>query len=65
MTHLRLRSHGIPRKPRGWDQGGDKMHRPAGRVHSPITWLPELFGPGKSTKRRPNRVCPFVEYLRT
>ena len=36
-----------------------------GRQHSPSTWLPELLGPGKGTKRRPNRVCPFVDYLRT
>ena len=25
-----------------------------GRVHWPSTWLPELLGPGKGTKRRPN-----------
>ena len=35
-----------------------------GRVCSPSTWLPELLGP-KGTKLRPNRVCAFVEYLRT
>ena len=26
-----------------------------------LVWLPELFGPGKGTKRRPNRVWAFVE----
>ena len=33
------------------------------RVCSPSTWSPELLGPGKGTKRRPNRVCAFVENL--
>ena len=28
MPHLRQRSHCAPRKPSGWDQGGDKTHRP-------------------------------------
>ena len=36
-----------------------------GRQHSPSTWSPELLGPGKGTKCRPNGVCPFVDYLRT
>ena len=36
-----------------------------GRQHSPTTCLPELLRPGKGTKRRPNRVCPFVDNLRT
>ena len=36
-----------------------------GRVHLPSTWLPELLGPGKGTKRRPNWVCAFAEYPRT
>ena len=36
-----------------------------GRQRSPITWSPELLRPGKGKKRRPNRVCPFVDYLRT
>ena len=64
-AHLRWRSCGAPRKPRGWDWGGDKMHCQAGRVHSPSTWSPEPPGPGKGTKRRPNQVCAFVEYSRT
>ena len=34
-----------------------------GRVHSPSNWSPELLGPGKGTKLRPNWVCTFVEYL--
>ena len=61
-AHLRWCSHGTPRNPRGWDQGGDKMHHPAGRVHSPSTWWTELFGPHKGTKRRPIGVCVCVEY---
>ena len=36
-----------------------------GRLCSPSAWSPELLGPGKDTKRRPNRVCAFVEYPRT
>ena len=28
-----------------------------GRVRSPSTWSPELLGPGKGTKHRPNQVC--------
>ena len=31
-----------------------KTHGPPGTAHSPSTWLPELLGPGKGTKRRPN-----------
>ena len=27
-AHLRQRSHCTPRKPSGWDRGGDKRHRP-------------------------------------
>ena len=36
-----------------------------GRVRSPSTWSPELLGPGKGTKHRPNQICAFVEYPRT
>ena len=35
-----------------------------GRVCLPRTWSPELLGPGKGTKCRPNLICAFVEYLR-
>ena len=35
------------------------------RVRLPSNWSPELLGPGKGTKCRPNRVCTFVEYPRT
>ena len=63
VANLRWCSHCTPRKPNGWDQGGDKVHRPPGTVHSPSTWSPELLGPGKSTKHRPNEVCAFVETL--
>ena len=33
------------------------MHHPARRVQSPSTWSPELLGPEKGTKRRPNTLC--------
>ena len=47
-----------PRKPSGRDGGGDKPQR----LCSPNTSSPELLGPGKGTKRRPNQVCAFEEY---
>ena len=31
--HTRERSPCAPRKPRGWERGDGKMHRPPGRVH--------------------------------
>ena len=31
MAHLRQHSHYEPRKPSGWNQGGDKAHRQAGK----------------------------------
>ena len=48
-----------------WTRNVIKMHRPPGTVHLPSTWLPELLGHGKGTKRRPNWVYTFVEYPRT
>ena len=42
-----------------------KTHNTPGTVSSPSTWSPELLGPGKGTKRMPNRVCALVEYPRT
>ena len=60
-AHPRRHSHCTPRKPSGWEGGGDKTHRPPGRGCSPSTWSPELLRPGKGTKRRPNRACAFVE----
>ena len=64
-AHLRQHSCGAPRKQSGWDRRGDQMHHTPGIVHSPNTWSPELLGPGKGTKLRPNWVCAFVEYPRT
>ena len=64
-AHLRWCSHCAHRKPTGWDQGGDKTHRPPGTVCSPSTWSPELLRPGKGTNRMRSRICVFVEYLRT
>ena len=57
--HLRRCAGCTPRKPSGRDGGGDKLQWPC----SPNTWSSELFGPGKGTKRRPNRVCTFEDYL--
>ena len=42
-----------PRKLSVRDRGGDKSQR----RRSPNTSSPELLGPGKGTKYRPNRVC--------
>ena len=39
-------------------QGGDKLQQP----RSPNTSSPELLGPGKGTKRRPNPVCVSEDY---
>ena len=71
MAHLRRCSHGALRKPSAWDRGGDKTHRPAGRVSSPSTWSPELLGPGKGTKHGPTKFVllwstqePEPEWLR-
>ena len=47
--HLRRRIGCTPRKPSSRDGGGDKSQRPC----LPNTWSPELLGPGKGTKRRP------------
>ena len=41
-----------------------KMSGPPRTVSWPTTWSPELLGPGKGKKHRPNRVCPFVDYPR-
>ena len=60
-SHLRRCTSCTPRKPSGWDGGGDKLQQP----RSPSTWSPELLRPGKSTKLRPNQVCAFVEYPST
>ena len=48
-------------KTSGREGGGDKSQGP----HMPNNWSPELLRPGKSTKRRPNQVCAFEEYLST
>ena len=58
-AHLTQHSCGAPRKPRGWDRGGDKTHRPAGRVHLQNTWLPELLGPGKAQNAGPTKSVPL------
>ena len=65
MAHLRQCSHCEPRKLSSWDQGGDNMYHPAGRVRLPNPWSPQLLKSGKGTKHRPNRACAFVGYPRT
>ena len=67
-------THGTPQKARPLytqktEQLGQRRRRDApptrGWPRLPSTWSPELLGPGKGTKRRPNRVCAFGEYTRT
>ena len=65
IGHLRQNIHGTPRKPSSWDGGGDKMHPPPGETALTKHWSPKLRRPGKGTKHMPNRVCAFVECLRT
>ena len=64
-AHLRWAGLLPPRKSSGWDGGGDKTHHTWGALCWLSTWSPELLGLGKGTKARPDRVCAFVEYLRT
>ena len=64
-ARLRQRSRCAQRKPNGWDGEVIRCTAHLGSVHWPSTWSPELLGPGKGTKRRPDRVCAFVEYPRT
>jgi len=42
-----------------------ETHCTPGTVCSPSTWWPELLGPRKGTKHRPNQVCAFVKYRET
>ena len=64
-AHLRWHSHCTPGN--GTARTGEVIRCTAHleRVCLPSTWSPELLGPGKGTKLRPDRVCVFVEYLRT
>ena len=61
-AHVGWCSRCAPRKPSGWDWGGDKMHCTPGE--SALT-KHLVTRAGKGTKRRPNQVCAFVEYPRT
>ena len=56
--HLRRCAGCTPRKLTVRDGGGDKSQQP--RLLN--TWSPELLGPRKGTKRRPNRVCASEDY---
>ena len=42
MVHLKRCSGCTPRKPSGWDWGGNKTYCLSGRLCSPNTWSPEL-----------------------
>ena len=59
MVNIRLGTCAgcTPRKLNSRDRGGDKSQQP----RSPNTWSPELLGPGKGTKCRPNWVCASEE----
>ena len=64
-AHLRWCSHWAPRKPSGWDPGGNKMHHPPGEsvvITHLVAWAAWTW---EGHKFRPNRVCAFVEYQRT
>ena len=45
-------------EPSSRDGGGDESQQ----LPSPNTWSPELLGPGKGTKRRPNQVCASEDF---
>ena len=60
-AHPRRWAGFTPRKSSSRDGGGNKPQQ----LRSPSTWSPELLGPGKGTKCRPNWVCAFVEYPST
>ena len=59
--HLTRCASCTPRKLSSRDRGGDKSQQPC----SPNTSSPELLGPEKVIKQRPNRICTFEEYLST
>ena len=65
MAHWRQAHLLQPRNLSSWDGEVIRCTRHLRRVRLPSTWSPELLVPGKGTKRRPNQVCAFVEYLRT
>ena len=57
-AHVRRHAGCTHRKLSGRDGGGDKSQQPC----SPNTSSPELLGPGKCTKRRPNGVFTSEDY---
>ena len=64
-AHLRRHSHCAPGNQAAGTGEVIRCTAHLRRVCSPSTWSPELLGPGKGIKLRPNRVCVFVEYPRT
>ena len=58
--HLRRCASCTPRKLSGRNGGGDTSQR----LHLPNTSSPELLGPGKGKKRKPNQVCASEDYLK-
>ena len=66
MAHLRRCTHCTPRKPSGWDGGGDKLQPSTGGDYALLrTWSFELLKTGMGAKHRPKQVCAFVEYTKT
>ena len=63
VAHWRRAHPRQPRNPSGWNGEVVRHTHHLRRVRLPSTWSPELLGPGKGTKRRPNQVCACVEYL--
>ena len=53
-AHLRWARMLPPRKLSGWDKEVIRRTPHLGSVRLQSTWLPELLGPGKGTKHRPN-----------
>ena len=54
-----------PRRPSGWDAGGDERRTAhLGRVRAEHL-VSELRRPGEDSGLRPNRVCAFVESPKT
>ena len=58
-AYLRQCSHGAPRKPSGWDQGVIRGTAHLGRVHSLITWSPELLRLGRAQNPGPDESVPL------
>ena len=66
-THLRWACPLPPRKPSGWDRGGDKMHPPPGETALPkhlVTWAARTWEGHKTQVQASLRLCGESENLR-